>query len=184
MKKNIFLLLLVLAISAFRVNCQTSLHSKMYKAALKCIVDSIHFSEGEYYVSDSIYDISVLNSYTPENIESFPIEKEILNRLLDFDRLYVKCDIHKPQYSLFLKTLNKGIDSTKTQFAIYFSYIEETVLYAQVLKIHRERALSLSNYDINNFHTVCRFNESKFFRFFFNEDGSFKHIYTAKIVFD
>ena len=163
MKKNIFLLLLVLAISAFRVNCQTSLHSKMYKAALKCIVDSMHFSEGEYYVSDSIYDISVLNSFTPENIESFPIEKEILNRLLDFDRLYVKCDIHKPQYSLFLKTLNKGIDSTKTQFAIYFSYIEETVLYAQVLKIHRERALSLSNYDINNFHTVCRFNESKSF---------------------
>ena len=46
MKKNIFLLLLVLAISAFRVNCQTSLHSKMYKAALKCIVDSMHFSEG------------------------------------------------------------------------------------------------------------------------------------------
>ena len=156
----------------------------MYKAALKCIVDSMHFSEEEYYVSDSIYDISVLNSFTPKNIESFPIEKEILNRLLDFDRLYVKCDIHKPQYSLFLKTLNKGIDSTKTQFAIYFSYIEETVLYAQVLKIHRERALSLSNYDINNFYTVCRFNESKFFRFFFDEDGSFKHIYTAKIIFD
>ena len=178
---------MVLAISVFRANCQTILHAKMYEAALKCITDSTHLSKGDYYISDSIYDISDLNSFTPKNIkniENYPKEKEMLDSLLDFDRLYVKCDTRKPHCLPFLKTLNKGIDSTKTQFAIYFSYIEGPILYAQVLKIHRERALPLSKYNINDFYMVCRFNESKFFCFFFNEDCSIKHIYTSKIIFD
>lgn len=158
--------------SCFAINAQLSCYkdSIKYLAAYNYIInDSIN--QGKIIaVSDSIIDLD--RYWFSEELKSFPIEQEILNKYRENKNFTWFTTF----YSSFLSVLFKDKNQL-ANYVIFFSKVEDNMLLADLLP--HTRQFDKFNYDEMAFQNVGRT-----YLFFFGKNGGLKAVFSREMIYD